>query len=82
MGSGLSDGLKEFQAQPEDWRTSPLIGIGEHLRSGGSLLHDGRAKTIEEAILWHEGEAISARDNYLLLKPEHKTLLQSFIKNL
>ena len=82
MGSGLNDGFNEFQAQPEDWRTTPLIGTGEHLRSGGSLLHDGRAKTVDEAILWHGGEAISARDNYLSLKPEHKKLLQSFVKSL
>ena len=81
-GSGLNDRFKEFQAQSEDWRTAPIIGIGEHLRAGGSLLHDGRAKTTEEAILWHEGEANTARNAYLSLKPDSKILLQSFVENL
>ena len=50
------------------WRTAPLLGVGE----GATLLHDGRARTIEEAILWHGGEGQAAKDAYVAL-PEADT---------
>jgi len=82
MGDGLADGLQEFEARSQDWRTAPLIGIGMHLRSGGSLLHDGRAQSIREAILWHDGEAQTSRDKYLKLEASQKLLLEYFIEQL
>ena len=82
MGSGLSDGMKEFLARPEDWRTTPLSGIKKHLLAGGTLLHDGRAKSIKEAILWHDGEAKTSRGNYLSLDNEQKLLLEYFVRQL
>ena len=82
MGDGLADGLQEFEARSQDWRTAPLIGIGKHLRSGGSLLHDGRAQSIREAILWHDGEAQPSRDKYLKLEANQKLLLEYFIEQL
>ena len=82
MGDGLADGLQEFEARSQDWRTAPLIGIGTHLRSGGSLLHDGRAQSIREAILWHDGEAQPSRDKYLKLEASQKLLLEYFIEQL
>lgn len=59
MGAGLADGLTEGSAGPREFRTGPLIG----LRFLSSLLHDGRAKTVEAAILAHDGEDSEARDS-------------------
>ncbi|MDG1144285.1 MAG: di-heme oxidoredictase family protein, partial [Burkholderiales bacterium] len=82
MGAGLADGVKEFLAGPQDWRTTPLSGIQKHLSSGGTLLHDGRAQSIQEAILWHDGEAKNVRANYLSLNEDQKLLLEYFIEQL
>jgi CxxC motif-containing protein (DUF1111 family) len=59
MGSALADNTPDFEATGKEWRTSPLWGIGliETVNGHTNLLHDGRARTIEEAILWHSGEA-------------------------
>lgn len=82
MGEGLEDGFTEGLAGPRDWRTAPLTGIGDHLSSGGSLIHDGRAQNLKEAILWHGGEASKSREKYLLLKSNEKTALENFVKDL
>ena len=82
MGIGLADGMKEFLAGPQDWRTPPLSGIKKHLNLGGTLLHDGRAQSIQEAILWHDGEAKDVRANYLSLNEDQKLLLEYFIEQL
>ena len=82
MGIGLADGMKEFLAGPQDWRTPPLSGIKKHLSLGGTLLHDGRAQSIQEAILWHDGEAKDVRVNYLSLNDDQKLLLEYFIEQL
>jgi CxxC motif-containing protein (DUF1111 family) len=82
MGAGLADGVKEFLAGPQDWRTTPLSGIQKHLSSGGTLLHDGRAQSIQEAILWHDGEAKAVRKSYLSLNAEQKLLLEYFVNHL
>ena len=82
MGIGLADGMKEFLAGPQDWRTPPLSGIKKHLNLGGTLLHDGRAQSIQEAILWHDGEAKNVRANYLSLNEDQKLLLEYFIEQL
>ena len=66
MGPGLSDGRPDFDAAPEEWRTPPLWGIGivDEVNGGRFLLHDGRAATLEEAILWHGGEAEAAAEAF------------------
>ena len=59
------------------WRTAPLWGLGERgHRDGTTLLHDGRARTVEEAILWHSGKGAYARHNFGTLFPRHEALLR------
>jgi CxxC motif-containing protein (DUF1111 family) len=81
MGGGLSDGRVEFQAQGNEFRTAPLWGYKTE-KKGFRLLHDGRAKTFEEAILWHGGEAKHAKENYIALNKKEKKLLIEFLKGL
>ena len=59
MGEGLADNRPEFLANGREWRTAPLWGVGltELVNGHNQLLHDGRARSVEEAILWHGGEA-------------------------
>ena len=65
MGQGLADNFPEFDASGRDWRTPPLWGIGLSKIVTGKVnfLHDGRAATIEEAILWHGGGGAESRKN-------------------
>jgi CxxC motif-containing protein (DUF1111 family) len=67
-----------------DWRTAPLWGLGlTQLVSGHTLfLHDGRARNIAEAILWHGGEARAARDGYAALSKEERDALDAFVNSL
>ena len=81
MGEGLGDGRVEFQAQENEFRTAPLWGFKTE-KKGFRLLHDGRAKTFEEAILWHDGEAKHAKENYIALNKKEKKLLIEFLKGL
>ena len=64
MGEGLADGRPEGVAERREWRTPPLWGIGltETVSGHTYFLHDGRARNLLEAILWHGGEAQAARD--------------------
>lgn len=85
MGSGLNDGYTEGTALPQEWRTPPLWGLGLSKQSqGGSyfLLHDGRAKSIEQAILLHGGEAQNSRQQYQQLSPKEKQQLIKFLESL
>lgn len=84
MGDGLADGRPEFEAGPRDWRTAPLWGLGLAARVNGNaqLLHDGRARTVEEAVLWHGGEAAAARDRYARLSGEERAALLRFLESL
>ncbi len=82
MGEGLSDDLPEWNARGRDWRTSPLWGIRSKIESGKYLLHDGRAKTIEEAIAWHGGEALPSAEAYFSLTSKEKDSLLVFLKSL
>ena len=72
MGEGLADSLQEGRATGREWRTAPLWGIGKVKQVTGHthFLHDGRARSIEEAILWHGGEAEASRDAYARLSPK------------
>src|SRR5262249_35414901 len=63
LGRGLADGKRDGDAQPEEWRTPPLWGIGlvPAVNGHSRYLHDGRARSLAEAVLWHGGEAEPAR---------------------
>ena len=79
MGEDLSDGRPDFQAGPRDWRTPPLWGLGLSKTVNGStaLLHDGRARNVAEAILWHGGEAQASREAFRNMpKAEREALLR------
>jgi CxxC motif-containing protein (DUF1111 family) len=81
MGDDLA-GFAELQGQTaSQWRTAPLIGLQNRLAAGSTLLHDGRARTLEEAVLWHGGEAQAARDAYARLLPGERKALQDFVAN-
>lgn len=78
MGQGLADGFASESASANEWRTAPLWGLGK----AGRLLHDGRASTPEAAILWHAGEAATARAAYLALDADQRRQLLTFLKGL
>ena len=84
MGPGLASTLIEGNANPNEWRTAPLwsIGLTEGVSGGEGYLHDGRARTLDEAIRWHGGEAESAKQAYQALSPTDKDALISFLKSL
>lgn len=84
MGEGLSDGRPVFQASGSEWRTPPLWGIGLTAVVSGSehYLHDGRARTLMEAILWHDGEARASRDKVRNLTPAERQALIAFLRSL
>lgn len=84
MGPGLADNRPDYLASGSDWRTSPLWGIGLLEKANGVpyFLHDGRARTLEEAILWHGGEAQKARDQFIQLSKDDRNRLIKFIQSL
>lgn len=84
MGSGLADGRPEFLANGEEWRTPPLWGIGlfETVNDHSYYLNDGRARNLEEAILWHGGEAENNKLAFKNLTKEDRDCLILFLKSL
>lgn len=84
MGEGLADNRPEGGANGREWRTPPLWGIGltGAVSRHTQLLHDGRARDIQEAILWHGGEAQAARDAFVNLDAEERAALLRFVKSL
>jgi CxxC motif-containing protein (DUF1111 family) len=84
MGDGLADGRPEGEANGNEWRTAPLWGVGltQTVSEHSFLLHDGRARGVEEAILWHGGEAQAARDAYAALSAEDRAALVAFVNSL
>jgi CxxC motif-containing protein (DUF1111 family) len=84
MGPGLADDRPDFQASGSEWRTAPLWGIGlvEIVNKHSNFLHDGRARTLLEAVLWHGGEAKAARDRVTLLPASDRDALIAFLKSL
>lgn len=83
MGFGLADHMAEGRASGKEWRTAPLWGIGQALRAGDvGLLHDGRARNVLEAILWHDGEAAQARAQVEQLPAQDRQTLIDFIGSL
>lgn len=84
MGDGLADGRPEGNADGQEWRTPPLWGIGlsRTVHAEAGFLHDGRARTLLEAILWHGGEAQAARDRVVDMAPQEREALIRFLESL
>jgi len=84
MGEGLADNRSDHLASGSEWRTPPLWGLGliDDVNGERFLLHDGRAATIEEAILWHGGEALSARESFRLADARTREILVAFLEAL
>ncbi|MEW5755110.1 MAG: di-heme oxidoredictase family protein [Pseudomonadota bacterium] len=84
MGEELADHRPEGAADGREWRTPPLWGIGlnEVVNGNGFYLHDGRARTLLEAILWHGGEAQRARDAVVHMTSPDRANLLAFINSL
>lgn len=84
MGDDLADNAPDFLANGNEWRTQPLWGIGliKTVNNHTKLLHDGRANSVEEAILWHGGEALNAKNKYKELPVIKRNQLLEFINSL
>ncbi|MEM9468218.1 MAG: di-heme oxidoredictase family protein [Actinomycetota bacterium] len=83
MGPGLADDRPVLNASGQEWRTAPLWGIGllDLVNGHTSLLHDGRARSVEEAILWHGGEAQGVTDAFMELSAEDRAALIRFVES-
>lgn len=84
MGEGLADHRSDFEANGSEWRTPPLWGIGLSQTVNGhqSFLHDGRAQSIMEAILWHGGEAQESREYVKQLSESKRLALVKFVNSI
>ena len=84
MGEALADGRSEFLASGKEWRTAPLWGMGLYKKVSGeaNFLHDGRARSIEEAILWHGGEAEKSKNDFMTLNKKSRTELLDFLNSI
>lgn len=84
MGAGLADNRPDYEASGSEWRTPPLWGIGltEKINGHTRFLHDGRARNLLEAILWHGGEAESARQVVLAMDKAERDALLRFLNSL
>lgn len=84
MGPGLADNMGEGVASGSEWRTPPLwsIGLTAGVSGGEAYLHDGRARTLEEAILWHGGEASASKEVFRNLSASDRAALIQFLKSL
>lgn len=84
MGPGLASTLVEGDAAPSEWRTAPLwnLGLTAGVSGGEAYLHDGRARTLREAILWHGGEGEAAREAFSALSAVDQEALLAFLRSL
>src|SRR5262249_40529371 len=84
MGPALADGRRDFAASGSEWRTAPLWGIGllETVNNHTNLLHDGRARGLLEAVLWHGGEATRARERVKRMSAQERNALVAFLQSL
>lgn len=84
MGPGLASTLDEDGASGAEWRTAPLwnIGLTAGVSGGEGYLHDGRARTLEEAIRWHGGEGEAAKQAYMALTPGDRAAVIAFLQSL
>ena len=78
MGPGLDDGIAEGGAPSSEWRTAPLWDVADNLAQGG-LLHDGRARSVAEAVQWHDGESAKSRAAFNALSPADRTQIEDFL---
>ncbi|MEM9620671.1 MAG: di-heme oxidoredictase family protein [Pseudomonadota bacterium] len=81
---GLADGRAEGDATGSEWRTSPLWGLGlvQTVNARATYLHDGRARSISEAILWHGGEAAASQSRYVDMTATERQQLLAFLESL
>ena len=84
MGAGLADNMGEGVATGSEWRTPPLwnIGLTPGVSGGEAYLHDGRARSLEEAILWHGGEAEASKEIFRTLSATQRAAVIAFLKSL
>ncbi|UWQ61641.1 thiol oxidoreductase [Leisingera caerulea] len=84
MGEELADNRPEGRATGREWRTAPLWGVGltQQVSPRATFLHDGRARTLLEAVLWHGGEAEAAKIRVVELPPEDRAALITFLESL
>lgn len=84
VGFDLADGRPDHLASPTEWRTAPLWGIGltQTVLPTATFLHDGRARTLAEAILWHGGEAERSRESFRLAPASARKDLLAFLRSL
>lgn len=84
MGEGLADGRPDFLATGKEWRTAPLWGIGmiEKVNGHTRFLHDGRARNLQEAVLWHGGEAEAAKQAFVSMNKDDRAALIAFLNSL
>ena len=84
MGEGLADNLGDDDVSGSEWRTAPLwnIGLTAGVSGGEAYLHDGRARTLEEAILWHGGEAEAAREAFRNMTSAERAAVVAFLQSL
>lgn len=83
MGDMLADGFSEGEATQREWRTAPLRDIAKRARAEQTgFLHDARAATLMEAILWHDGEALASRERFRQLGRTQRHALMAFLESL
>jgi len=84
MGAGLADNRPEAKANGQEWRTAPLWGLGttKTVSQHTEFLHDGRARNISEAIVWHGGEAESSKLSFTQLSTKERESLLAFLNSL
>ncbi|MCF6205053.1 MAG: thiol oxidoreductase [Methylococcaceae bacterium] len=84
MGDGLADNRPDFKADGKEWRTPPLWGIGltQTIHNHTFFLHDGRARNMMEAIMWHDGEAEKSKDFVNQLSKAEREFLIDFLNSL
>ena len=84
MGPGLADTLSEADAAGSEWRTPPLwsLGLTEGVSGGRAFLHDGRARTLPEAILWHGGEAEASKEAFRRMTRSERDALVKFLESI
>ena len=81
---GLADGVIQGDASGTEWKTPALWGLGlvQTVNQDASFLHDGRARTIEEAVLWHDGEAKKSKEVFMNYSKAEREQLLAFLKSL
>jgi len=84
MGEALADHRPDYLATGREWRTPPLWGIGlaQKVEPRAGFLHDGRARTLLEAVLWHDGEAANAAQAVKTMKATDRRALLKFLESL